>query len=113
MYRAKDKKFLFIPLLIVLIALSACTQSQDFELYEGKPLRIAVVGELPDVKEEQVRFDEISLDEISSEEVANYDAVIITEEHLHEASESQYADVYLNSTIHTSLYLLQVMSLLL
>ncbi|MFD1777210.1 hypothetical protein ACFSFW_00770 [Fredinandcohnia salidurans] len=99
MNRKKGKNFLSFMLLILIFVLSACTQDPELELYEGKALSIAVVGELPKVEEEQVRFNEISFDELASEELGTYDAVFITEENLPKAAESQYADVYLNSTI--------------
>ena len=99
MKRLNRKRYLCFILLVLTVALTACTSSPDFEAYEGNSLKIAVVGEPPKVKEEQVRFTEISLDEMASEELKSYDAVFIGEDNLSEASESQYADVYLNSTI--------------
>lgn len=90
-------KYLSFVLLIFL--LSACTQSPDFELYEGKSLRIGVVGEPPEVKEEQVTFSKISFDNLTREEIDSYDAIFITEENLHQASESKYTYTYLNSPI--------------
>ncbi|WHY03333.1 hypothetical protein [Neobacillus sp. DY30] len=99
MYRKKAKNYLTFILLILLFALTACTQSPDFELYGGKPLKIAVVGEAPEVNEEQVIFTEISFDGMTSEVLKSYDAVFIRENNLSEAAESQYADVYLNSSI--------------
>jgi hypothetical protein len=99
MRRIKGKRYLSLILLIFTVALTACTQSPNFELYEGKSLKIAVVGEPPEVKEEQVRFTEISFDEMTNEELKSYDAVFIRENNLSEAAESQFADVYLNSTI--------------
>jgi hypothetical protein len=98
MKRTNRMKYFFFILLISALGLSACNPS-SFKMYEGKSLRIAVVGEPPEVKEEQVRFDEVSFDEITSEAIRFYDSVFITEENLIEAAESQYADVYLNSTI--------------
>lgn len=96
----KGKNYLSIILLIlILLVLSACTQSPDFELYEGKSLRIAVVGAPPEVEEEHVTFNEISFDELTSDEIDSYDAVFITKENLHQAAESQYTDTYLDSTI--------------
>lgn len=89
----------FFVLLLLLFALSGCTQSTHFKLYEGKPLRIAVVGEPPEVKEEQVTFSKISFDKLTGEEIGSYDAVFITEENLPQASKSNYADTYLDSTI--------------
>jgi hypothetical protein len=99
MERLKGKRYLCFILLILTVALTACTSSPSFELYEGNSLRIAVVGEPPEVKEEQIIFTEVSFDEMTSEELKSYDAVFIREDNLSEASESQYADVYLNSTI--------------
>ncbi|MBY0121602.1 hypothetical protein [Bacillus sp. S/N-304-OC-R1] len=95
----KGRNYLSFVLLILIFALSACTQSPDFELYEGKSLRIAVVGEPPEVKEEQVTFNEISFDSLTGEEIGSYDAIFITEENLPQASESNYANIYLESTI--------------
>ncbi|MDQ0155451.1 hypothetical protein [Robertmurraya andreesenii] len=51
------------------------------------------------VNEEQVIFTKISFDEMASEELKSYDAVFIRENNLSEAAKSQYADVYLNSSI--------------
>jgi hypothetical protein len=89
----------FILLIILTVALTACASSPDFELYEGKSLRIAVVGEPPETKEEQVRFTEITFDEMTGEEMNSYDAIFIMENNLSEAAKSQYADVYLHSSI--------------
>ncbi|MDL4839466.1 hypothetical protein [Aquibacillus rhizosphaerae] len=70
----------------------------EFDLYNGKSLKIAVIGELPKVREEQVEFKEISFDELSKQKVNSYDAVFIMKEKFSEASESQYATIYLKST---------------
>ncbi|MBD8069626.1 hypothetical protein [Bacillus sp. PS06] len=91
--------YLSFLLLLLTFSLTACTQSPVFELYEGRPLEIAVIGEPPEVNEEQVVFREISFDQIASEELDSYDAVIIRENNLSEAAEGKYADIYLNSTI--------------
>jgi hypothetical protein len=99
MNRIKGKNCLAFILLILIFVITACTQSPEFELYDGKALNIAVVGEQPEVKEEQVRFTEISFVELTMKELESYDAVIITEENLPEAAESKYANTYLDSTI--------------
>ncbi|WP_342429944.1 hypothetical protein [Neobacillus sp. FSL H8-0543] len=73
----------------------------EFELYKGKPLNIAVVGELPEIKEKQVSFSEFSLEKLMlmSNDLDSYDAIFIMQENLTQAAKSQYADIYLNSTI--------------
>jgi hypothetical protein len=76
-------------------------EDPEFELYEGKPLNIAVVGESPEIKEKQVSFSEFSFEKLMlmSNDLDSYDAVFIMQEYLSQASESQYADVYLNSKV--------------
>ncbi|WP_060206249.1 hypothetical protein [Sporosarcina koreensis] len=96
MNRKIGKRYLCL-MIFLLTALSACAPSSVFDLYQGKSLKIAVVGEAPEVKEEQVEFVEITFTEMKDDE--DYDAVIIRESNLLEASESQYAEVYLRSTI--------------
>ncbi|MEH7380260.1 hypothetical protein V7138_07245 [Bacillus sp. JJ1533] len=93
------RNYLSFLLLIFTFALSACNQSPNFELYEGKSLEIAVVGERPEVKEEQVTFSEISFEQLTGENIGSYDAVFITEKNLPQASESKYANTYLDSMI--------------
>ncbi|TYS17501.1 hypothetical protein FZC78_06370 [Rossellomorea vietnamensis] len=93
-------KDLVIPIIISLfIVLSACSPEPEFEVYEGKVLSIAVIGDPPTINEEQVKFNEISFDDLTEEDLKFYDAVFITNEYLSKASESQYADVYMNSAI--------------
>lgn len=99
MKRTKGMRCFILTFIFLLLTLSACNPKLEFKLYEGKPLRIAVVGEPPEVEEKQIRFEQVSFDELTSETIASYNAVIITDENLAEASESQYADMYLQSTI--------------
>nr|WP_240548443.1 hypothetical protein [Paenibacillus lignilyticus] len=68
-------------------------------MYSGKPLRIAVVGVPPKVKEEQVSFIKISFDEMTINKLKDYDAVFVMKENLLKAAESQYADFYMSSII--------------
>ena len=100
MKKLEGKKYLSSAFLaLIILVLSACTPDSDFELYKGKPLRIAVIGEPPEVKEEQVKFTKISFDKMTNKELNSFDAVFIREDNLFEAAEDQYADVYLDSTI--------------
>jgi hypothetical protein len=92
------RKYTFLLFLFVLLLITACTPNPDLELYEGSVLRIAVIGEPPEVNEDQVRFEEITFNEIITGEMSSYDAVFVTEDKLIEASESKYADIYLKST---------------
>ncbi|MFZ0443743.1 MAG: hypothetical protein WAM95_03635 [Bacillus sp. (in: firmicutes)] len=63
-------------------------------LYEGVPLKIAVVDELPSVREEQINFSELSLDELLNLHPNMYDAVFVMEDHLSEATNQKYIELY-------------------
>lgn len=89
----KNIQTLFVPIL-AFILLTGCSAQPELEPYEGRDLSIAVVGEAPDVEEQQVEFDEISFDEFEETTLWKYDAVFIMEEHLAEAAESEYTSVY-------------------
>ncbi|WP_231687749.1 lysozyme inhibitor LprI family protein [Bacillus sp. CHD6a] len=80
--------------LLFVFALTACSQDSVFNMFEGNALDIAVVGETPEVNEDQVTFTEISFDEMTPENLTSYDAVFIRENNLSKASEDQFADVY-------------------
>ncbi|MBP3951781.1 hypothetical protein [Bacillus suaedae] len=86
-----------LSVFLFLICMAACSSRPDFELYNGNPLNIAIIGEIPEVKEDQISFEKIDFDYLLKEDIKYYDAVFITKENLSEASESRYAEVYLNS----------------
>lgn len=94
--RIKDMSFIALFLTVIV---TACSSNPDFEPYEGHPLNIAVIGEAPDIQEDKVKFSSLPLDVLNGEKLSEYDAVFIMENHLVEASEDQYADVYLNTAI--------------
>ncbi|QDP41614.1 hypothetical protein [Radiobacillus deserti] len=74
-------------------------ENVKFELYKGRPLKIAVIGTPPEVREEQVTFTEISFEELTKGETIGYDAVFVMKENLVEASKGQYINIYRNSEI--------------
>ncbi|WP_347860886.1 hypothetical protein U0355_09245 [Salimicrobium sp. PL1-032A] len=84
---------------LVLLLLSACSQKPEFEQYEGNALEIAVVGEPPNIREEQVEFKEISLEEVKEQNIDSYDGVFIMNEYLSQASRDSYAGIYSTSSI--------------
>ncbi len=71
----------------------------EFELYNGKALRIGVIGNPPEVREGQVEFEEITFDGLIKWKKNPYDAIFVMPENLTEASESQYSNLYLRSTV--------------
>lgn len=98
--KTRDKrKFVMFILFVLTMSLTSCVSNVNFETYDGDPLQIAVVGNIPIVKEQQVKFKKVSMDEIPSMDLGSYDAVFIREDQLLEASENQYTDVYLASSI--------------
>jgi hypothetical protein len=96
----KIYKIIFtLSALVILFGMTACSSSPNYKLYEGRPLNIAVIGEIPEVKEDQIGLEKIDFEYLLKEDFNKYDAVFITKENIEEASESQYADIYLNSNL--------------
>ena len=80
-----------------LLTLSACTN--DEVKYDGEPLKIAVVGDTPELNNEKIHFESISLDEFSEDTVhisTTFDAVMITPVVFEEASNDRFVEVYTN-----------------
>ena len=66
-----------------------------FENYDGTPLKIAVVGDEPKIKEnELITFTQINFGDLQDINSNDYDAVFIMKEFLKKASESKYAELY-------------------
>lgn len=95
------KSFIKIILLmaISLVLLMGCSKEKvNVEKYIGRELRIAVLGEIPKIREEQIKFEKVdfeNIENISSSE--KYDAIFVMKENLNEASKDKYKDIYLNS----------------
>ncbi|OEH91712.1 hypothetical protein [Bacillus solimangrovi] len=85
---------LFISLTLMLFFLSACQTSNVEELYEGVSLKIAVVGELPNIREDNITFNKLSLNELYHANLDVYDAVFIMEDHLSDAANEKYVKMY-------------------
>ncbi|MFB7157983.1 hypothetical protein [Lysinibacillus sp. NPDC056232] len=67
-----------ILLIVSLLLLVAC--SNDEVKYDGAPLKIAVVGDIPELNNEKIHFEPISLVEFSEDTLhisTNFDAVMI------------------------------------
>ncbi|MFL2101339.1 hypothetical protein [Desemzia sp. FAM 24101] len=100
MKRIISLKWIFLLLIATLVlSLSFYSQHQLYKPYTGKPLTIAVIGDFPEIKEEQVSFEEITFDDVMNNDFDSYDAVFIMPENLSQASEHQYAKIYLDSPI--------------
>lgn len=68
--------------------------------YTGRPLNIAVLGDVPTIRENIITFDKISFSDIEKENFSNqYDAVFISKENLSESAKAKYSSIYKKSTI--------------
>ena len=86
--------------ILFLLTLSAC--SNDEVKYDGEPLKIAVIGDIPELNNEKIHFEPISLDEFGEDTAhisTNFDAVMITPVMFEEASNDKFVEVYNNSKI--------------
>ena len=95
-----SNRILSIIFFLFLLNLSAC--SKEEVKYDGEPLKIAVVGDIPELNNKKISFEKISLDELSEDKVqisTNFDAVMITPLMFEEASNDRFVEVYNNSKI--------------
>lgn len=86
--------------ILFILNLSAC--SKEEVKYDGEPLKIAVIGDLPELNNEKIHFESISLKELSEDTVqisTNYDAIMITPLMFEEASNDRFVEVYNNTKI--------------
>lgn len=91
-------------IILIFIFVTGCTSNADTvdtPLYSGKSLFIGVVGEVPKIREEHVHFTSISFDELAdyTKLSSQYDAVVITKEHLKEADDNKFVKVYTNADV--------------
>lgn len=93
-----------VPLFMLFaIFLFGCNNdTTNNEIYKGQSLTIAVIGDIPEVREENINFEAVSLEEISqkTEAISNkFDAVFIMSEVFSEADENRYIATYKDLTI--------------
>lgn len=78
-------------LLLTVLLLTACASNE----YDGAPLTIAVIGDMPDIDNEHITFVPSSLQKWT----VDADAVMITKSAFDEASDDRYIDTYKNSDV--------------
>ncbi|MDD4564131.1 MAG: transcription elongation factor GreAB [Eubacteriales bacterium] len=87
-------------LLVLLTGCSAANILDKTEKYEGEELRIGIVGNIPEIRESQVKFEEIDFGFLNDDSLdSKYDAIFITKENLSEASDAEYVSIYKKSEI--------------
>ena len=89
--------------LVVLTWFSSCTinsDAVDSAPYSGEALVIGVVGEVPEIRENQIDFKEINLDTLKNNQFNfTYDGILIMKNHFEEASKDEYASIYKRSSV--------------
>ncbi|MFJ7736684.1 hypothetical protein ACIQ2D_10100 [Lysinibacillus sp. NPDC097287] len=81
------KKRAFLGLIFLIIMLMGCTSNESLEPeYEGRSLHIAVIGEIPKVREDNINFEDVNFDNWT---INNYDSIFISEAKLSEAAKQE------------------------
>jgi hypothetical protein len=84
--------YIFMALLMIIFGCSVKNEEQTSTKELSKELSIGVVGAPPSLKRPNVSFRTLSLREVKSNE--RIDALFIMPEHLEEAAQPEYADLY-------------------
>ncbi|NFG24342.1 transcription elongation factor GreAB [Clostridium botulinum] len=88
------KYFKAITIIIVVILLSGCNNIK-FEKYIGENLNVGVIGEIPEVREDNVAFNKITFKDLEEKNtLSKYDTIFITKDNLIDASEGKYSSIY-------------------
>lgn len=89
--------FLFLQIILFLMVLG-CSNSGNPNTIEVQPsnavLTIGVVGAFPEVNEKHVTFKHYTLERLNENIDPTFDALFIMPNHLKEAAELQYAELY-------------------
>lgn len=93
-----------IILFLICFTATGCTpgskDSIETPLYQGKTLKIGVIGTPPEIRETNVRLEEITFAQLAEADLSSgYHAIFIMKEHLVEAAKPQYAHIYESADI--------------
>ena len=93
--------FLLITMSMIFLSCNTLqSQSTKTNLYVGQKLKIGIIGEIPKVREEQIKFARIQFSDLEKSEFdSRYDAIFIAKNNLSEASEEKYKPIYKKSKI--------------
>lgn len=93
-----NKNFVFLIVLSTLLIISACQSTEkNISNVQEKDLEIAIIGEIPDITEENIKFTGIDFKELENESFY-YDAVFIMENYLGEATQINNIKRFKNSS---------------
>lgn len=98
------KNIISIIIIFSVFLVGCDTKTMNSEIYQGQELIIAVVGDLPEIREENIDFESVSLEEISTniEQISNkFDALFIMSEFFSIADDDKYINTYQDLTIPT------------
>ncbi|RIW27286.1 hypothetical protein D3H55_23180 [Bacillus salacetis] len=89
-------KLISLVIISLQLLLAACANnSVDSAEYNGKSLEIGIVGDPPQVREENIKFTSIELRDIKEKkQLENFDAVFIMKEYLVDAANDEYVESY-------------------
>ncbi|MFD1775959.1 hypothetical protein [Paenibacillus rhizophilus] len=88
-------------LLFICFILAGCNSDTiDTPHYEGKSLVVGVIGDAPNIRENNVVFKKITFNQLEDQNLSpDFDAIFIMKEYLSEAANQKYATVYKNAGI--------------
>lgn len=89
-----------IIIFLSVVCLAACSKG-DVK-YDGAPLKIAVIGEVPKFHTKNIHVEALSLDKFREEPSiieVNFDAVLLAPDVFEAASDDKFVDVYTSSEV--------------
>lgn len=87
-----------VILFLAVLFLTACDNNEI--QYDGKLLKIAVIGEIPELENEKIQLEGLFLNQFREDTLniaQNYDAIMVTPDSFEAASDDIYVDSYQNA----------------
>lgn len=98
------KNIIYVIIMFSIFLVGCSSETTNSEIYQGKDLVIAVVGDSPEIREENINFKSTSLEEISqnTEQVSNeFNALFVMPESFSTADDDKYITTYQELSIPT------------
>lgn len=90
------KNHFLLTLGLLCLILSGCMVDAlvEDDMYDGEPLYIGVIGDIPQVREKNINFINTSFEELAKMDSLMHDAIFISENYLSEAATNENIQLY-------------------
>lgn len=83
--------FLVIMIALVFMGCNKTPRSEEATQYNGKALNIGIIGEIPNITNQKIRFEEIQFTDLEKKSLSfEFDSVIITGKNIPDSTQTKF-----------------------